>query len=1008
MTHTQRSKPSEVEPENNSNRWLNTDELAEVEVFESYLQENFPKQATIMRQYGMDRRTFLKVMGASLTMAGFGLQGCTTPEAPNEAIIPYVRMPEEIIPGIPLLFTSTMTLGGYATGVLIETHEGRPHRVEGNTNHPASLGGADAILISSILELYNPDRSIDIRDQQGTRSWDEYMTALETALENASGSGTGLRLLTENITSPTLINQIEGILEEYPDAEWVQYEPVSRDSIIAGAQMAFGEPVDTVYHFDEASVVLSLDSDFLTNQPGNLRYARDMAARLQIRSDSADSASAEMSRIYAVESTPTITGASADHRLKVRASEVEGFTRALGAALGLDVEAPQGNWDQTWFDALVEDLEGAGSNALVVAGPEQPAIVHALAHAINDALGAVGTTLDYIDPVAPNTDPQVEGLRTLTADMAAGRVGSLFIIGGNPVYDAPADIDFAGALATVPFSTHLSLYDDETSALTRWHVPMAHYIEAWGDARAYDGTASLVQPPIGPLLDTFRSATELLAAITGDDRRAYDILREYWEGEYEGDDFDSYWRTSLHDGVLADTAFEPVSVSLDSGFLSETATNAVSADQFEVIFQPDPFIYDGRFANNPWLQEVPKPMSKITWDNTALISPATAMRLGVSNEDVLDITVNGRTMQAPVWIMPLHPDNAVTVSLGYGHGIGADVGSGFDFNAYTVRTSDAPWFTAGEVSASGQTYELAPTQTTLEVELVEAIRTTTLGGFNENPAYVYEDHDAPPFPSLLPDDVFIEQEGPDYSDGYKWGMTIDQTACIGCNACMIACQSENNINTVGKEQVKVGREMHWIRVDRYDDSHTGRAAFQPVPCMHCEKAPCEQVCPVQATVHSHEGLNQMVYNRCVGTRYCSANCPYGVRRFNFLNYVSEDPIQAELYNPDVSVRERGIMEKCSYCVQRINEAHAVSGVEDRPIQDGEVVPACASACPTRAIVFGDLNNPDARVTQIANQPHNYGLLEDHNTQPRTTYLGKVYNPNETLAVNAEATTEEEA
>jgi len=993
-------------------QWLSTEELAEHEDFERHLQEHFPKQAKIMRQYGMDRRTFLKVMGASLTMAGFSLQGdSTAAQAPDEPILPYVRQPEYIIPGNPTFFATTMTLGGYGVGALLETHVARPHRLEGNPDHPASLGGADSILMSSILELYNPDRSVTIRDNNELRTRAEFEAALATAVERLPEDGDGLRILTEAVSSPTLLNQVEALLERYPAARWHQYEPMARDNGVAGAELAFGEVVETIYDFSAADVVLALDSDFFTNQPGSLRYARDFMDRRRVRADSADGASAVMSRFYAVESTPTNTGATADHRMKLRASEIEGFARALAAALGLDVAVPEeSTWDSNWLNALVSDLQGA-ENSLVIVGEEQPAFVHALVHAINAELGNVGTTVNYIAPVIANTENSVESITALVEDMQAGQVEALLILGGNPVLTAPADLDIESALGEVAFSVHLGLYNNETSSLTRWHVPEAHFIEAWSDARAYDGTASLVQPPIGPLLDTVYSAHEILALVLGDDTRAYDIMRNYWESEYEGNDFDAYWRRALHNGVVEETAFETVSPSLGTDFLSTEPTAPVEG--FEVIIQADPFLYDGRFANNAWLQEVPRPLTKITWDNTALMSPATATRLRVSNEDVVEIEVEGFRTQAPVWIMPLHPDNAVTISLGFGRGLSADVGSGFVFNAYDARTSSVRWFGEANVTRTGAVYELAPTQTTLEVPQVSAVRNTTLSNFNANPAFVYENYDAPPFPSVLPEDVF-ELGQDDYTGDFdtfglhKWGMTIDQTACMGCNACMIACQAENNINTVGKDQVKVGRDMHWIRVDRYEDSGTGRTHFQPVPCMHCEKAPCEQVCPVQATVHSHEGLNQMVYNRCVGTRYCAANCPYGVRRFNFLNYVSEDPLKAELYNPDVSVRERGIMEKCSYCVQRINEAHAVSGVEDREIRDGEVVPACASSCPTQAIVFGNLNDPEARVTQIANQPHNYGLLEEQNTKPRTTYLGKVYNPNESLVVGAQTVQDEEA
>ncbi|MEO0562335.1 MAG: TAT-variant-translocated molybdopterin oxidoreductase, partial [Chloroflexota bacterium] len=661
--HNDTGTPDAAMPEDQPKKWLNTEELAQLDEFEAYLEEHHPRQAKIMRQYGMDRRTFLKVMGASLTMAGFGLQGCTTADAPGEGIIPYVRMPEHVIPGEPLFFTSTMTLGGYGTGVLIETHEGRPHRIEGNTNHPASLGGADPILMSSILELYNPDRSTVIRNENGVQTWEAYLTALAAVLENA-GDGAGIRILTETVTSPTLISQIEAIQERFPAAQWHHYEPVSRDNVMAGAELAFGEKVDTIYSYGEADVILSLDSDFLTNQPGSLVYAREFVSGRQVRSDSSEAANVSMNRLYAVESTPTNTGATADHRMKMRPSEIEGFTHAVANALGMAVDAPEATWDETWFAALIEDLESARGTSLVVAGPEQPAVVHAMVHAINAELGNVGTTLNYIEPVAAYDTLQSESLSTLVADMNAGAVTALFILGGNPVYNAPVDIDFTSALDGVPFSTHLSLYFDETSANSRWHVPATHYVEEWSDARAYDGTASIVQPPIGPLLDTTHSAHEILAAIAGDDRRSYDILREYWEGEFSGDDFDAYWNRSLHDGVLEGTAAAPVSVSLDASVLSAAPTAALSGEGLELIIQPDPNIYDGRFANNAWLQELPKPMTKITWDNTALLSPATALRLGVSNQDVVEITAGDRTMQAPVWIMPLHPDGAVTVSLG--------------------------------------------------------------------------------------------------------------------------------------------------------------------------------------------------------------------------------------------------------------------------------------------------------------------------------------------------------
>lgn len=973
-------------------RWLNAKDLVERDDFVEHLQQNHPREAAVIQQHGMDRRTFLKLMGASMTLAGLGLSGCGVPARPaGEQIIPYVRMPEELVPGKPLFFASAVTLGGYAKGLLIETHEGRPTRVEGNSQNPASLGGADVMTQASLLELYNPDRSTNLRENQEIRTWDDFMAVLPDVLASvAANNGAGLRILTETITSPTLADQLDKLLQQYPQAMWYQYEPVSQDNVYNGAELAFGEAVETVYQFENADVILSLDGDFLTRSPGSLRYARDFAEKRRVLAGG----DATMSRLYAVESTPSNTGAMADHLLTLRASQIELFARALAAELGVSgVDAPADvPWDSTFFDALVEDLQASSGSSLIFVGAEQSPAVHALAHAINAALNNVGETIVYLPPVVAKPTNQTAELGELVSEMQAGDVETLFIMGGNPVFNAPADVDFEAALANVGFSLHLALYNNETSANCSWHIPETHYIEAWSDARTFEGSACIMQPPIGALYENVRSAHEIVALLMEDERSGYEILREFWESELSGD-FETAWRKALHDGVIADSAPDAVTPSLNSGFAAELTDSAVEG--LELIFRPDPNIWDGRYATNAWLQELPRPLTRLTWDNAALISPATAESLGLASDDLVELGFAGNTMTAPVLIQKGHPDDAVTINLGFGHGLSADLDEGQVFDAYTIRPSGSMWFGGGlEINPTGDQYELATVREHDQIESEHPVRTGTLAAFNEDPGGIFADAKySPPFPSLL--------ENFNYDDN-SWGMSIDLTSCIGCNACIIGCQMENNIPTVGKASIKRSREMFWIRVDNYVDAENDdRTYFQPVPCMHCETAPCEVVCPVEATVHGAEGLNQMVYNRCIGTRYCSANCPYSVRRFNYLKYVDEDPINQEWRNPDVTVRVEGVMEKCSYCIQRINAARITANNENRPIADGEVVPACAGACPTQAISFGNLNDADAAVVERKSQPHDYGLLAELNTVPRTTYLARLYNPNDALNGSSE-------
>ncbi len=965
--------------------WKSLEELAETEEFQEFLHREFPRGASEWAD-AVSRREFLRLMGASLALAG--LTACT--RQPDEKIVPYVRAPEEIVPGEPLFFATAMPLGGFATGVLVESHMGRPTKVEGNPQHPASLGATDAFAQASVLTLYDPDRSQVVTNRGRISTWDAFLGAVSPELERQRTSkGAGLRVLTETVTSPTLAQQLRALRARFPLATWHRYEPIARDSVRAGARLAFGQDVDTHYRFDSADVILALDADFLGCGAASLRYARDFAAKRRVRAGQA-----RMNRLYAVESTPSITGAIADHRLPMGAGEIEGVARGVARGLGMQGVSPgataASRADAEWTAAVVRDLKRHRGSSIVVAGEPQPPGVHALTHAVNDLLGNVGNTVTYTDPVEANPVGHVESLRELAREMEAGRVEVLVILGGNPVFTAPADILFAEHLSKVGFRVHVSLYDDETSARCHWHIPEAHYLESWGDARAYDGTVTILQPLIAPLYNG-KSSHELLAALLGQPgRSSYEIVRDYWKGRRQSGDFEQFWRTTLHDGVMAGTALPAKRVSLRR-VATKPPSNPPSAASPgpAIVFRPDPTIFDGRFANNGWLQELPKPLTKLTWDNTALVSPVGAERLGLSNGDVVELHFQGRAVRAPIWIMPGQAEDAVTVHLGYGRTRAGRVGTGAGFNAYAIRTAGSPWFGSGlEIRKTGERYPLASTQHHHSMEGRHLVRVGTQEEFRKTPDFAQKmAHDPAPGLTLYP---------PHPYEGYAWGMAIDLSACIGCNACVVACQAENNIPVVGKAQVTRGRAMHWLRIDRYyagslDNPET---YHQPVLCMHCEDAPCEIVCPVAATVHSDEGLNEMVYNRCVGTRYCSNNCPYKVRRFNFLQYADYDtPSLKLLRNPDVTVRTRGVMEKCTYCVQRISAARIQANKEDRPIRDGEIITACQAVCPTEAIVFGNINDLGSRVARLKAEPLSYGLLTELNTRPRTTYLARLSNPN---------------
>ena len=972
--------------------WRSLEELSRSDVFDEFFTQEFPQQALPL-QKGVDRRNFMKLMGASVAMAG--LAAC---RQPAEAIVPYVNQPENLIPGKPIWFASAMPLGGVATGVLVESHMNRPTKIEGNPEHPSSLGASDAFMQASILGLYDPDRSQVVRKLGETSTWGDFIASLQPALTAAKTSGAGLRLLTQTVTSPTLGAQIQALLAQYPGMLWHQWEPVNRDEVREGARLAFGAPASVHYDFTKANVVVSLGADFLGEGPGHLRYARDFMSRRRVRNGETKS----INRLYVVEGGITQTGSVADHRLPVRPSEIDAIAREILA----------GSSSNPFVASLIRDLEANRGAAVVIAGEEQSAAVHAVVHAINGQLGNLGSTVLLTDPVEVDPASQLASLRQLVADMNVGAVKALVILGGNPVFDAPADLQFAGALAKVPFRAHLSLYYDETSLRCDWHVPDTHWLESWGDARGHDGTVSIIQPLIAPLYNG-RSAHEVLGAMLGGlDQTPYQTVRAYWFGRGATE---AAWRKWLHDGIVEGSALPARTVAAAAVPPPKANSQPPTPSGIEIELRPDPTVYDGRFANNGWLQELPKPQTKVTWDNVMIVGTKTAASLNFG-EDAREELVNARSTRfaeviyrgvrtrLPVWVVPGHAEGVATITFGYGREKGGKVASGAGFDAYPLRFSDAlhggPGAQIGIVT-DGEPYPVACTQEHQSIDPKTVgergiIRSASFSTFLANPKFAQQAHHgsdaAGHGESMYPEF--------DYSDKHAWAMVIDTSVCTGCNGCVIACQAENNIAIVGKDEVLRQREMHWLRIDRYyrGDVDNPEVFHQPVPCMQCELAPCEPVCPVEATSHSEDGLNDMTYNRCVGTRYCSNNCPYKVRRFNFFHYADYDtPALKPMRNPDVTVRTRGVMEKCTYCVQRINAAKIEAEKDGgRRVRDGEVVTACQQACPTEAIVFGDMNDKTSRVAQLKAQPTNYTLLEELQTRPRTTYLANIRNPNPEL------------
>ena len=969
---------------------------------------------------GVSRRTMLTLMGASLSLAG--LTAC---RRPVEKIVPFVTAPEDLLPGVARHYATTMPFGRSAYGLVVESHEGRPTKIEGNELHPSTLGASSPWIQAAILDLYDPDRLQPVQRAGEAVAWGEFeQTWAGLAQTFAANGGQGLAVLTEEFASPTLERLLDAFRARYPQARIVSYGPLGEESAVAGSEQVFGQAYETRCRFDRAAVVLALDSDFLMTDPEAVRHAMQFAEGRRIRGEHGS-----MSRLWSVESALTVTGGNADQRLRLRPGQLAGLLGLLATKLrsgGLALNLPAAGFpavegvEPHWVEALAHDLLENRGKSIILAGQGQPAEVHAAAMLLNSSLGNLGETITLHRSRGQGRSSRGE-LGDLADAMRGGQVSALFVLGGNPLYDAPADFEFAGALQGVEHSFHLASHLDETSDACSWHLPQAHFLESWGDARARGGALSVIQPLIRPLFGG-RSNLELMALLaTGETGSAYEHVRETWREQLGAGLFEKNWQQLLHAGLLQTTegtaaqgtdaqgtdAVRPSRPGLDQERRIFAALGMIAPDEgaeaLDLVFRPSATLYDGRFANNGWLQELPDPVTKITWDNAALLSPATARSLDVQHEQMVRLEYEGREMTLPVWVVPGQADRTVVVDLGHGRTAAGRVGNGQGFDVYRLRTSAAPGYGVWtRLQPTDETYAVAETQHHNEMdELGEAerdhripmlIREATLAEYRHKPDFVKgEEVEHPPLVSLWKEHS--------YEDGKQWGMSIDLNACIGCGTCAIACQSENNIPVVGKAEVANGREMSWIRVDRYFSGTVEQpeAVFQPVPCMHCENAPCEQVCPVAATTHDSEGLNTMVYNRCVGTRYCANNCPYKVRRFNFFNFTKDTPeVRKMANNPDVTVRSRGVMEKCSFCLQRINRARLDAKLAGREMRDGDVTTACEQACPTRAIRFGDIRDEESRVTQDKADPRNYVLLGELNNKPRVSYLGKLRNPHPDL------------
>ena len=1077
--------PSAQEQLNGPKYWRSLDELAQTPGFKAQLAREFPDGAAELD--GVDRRNFMKIMAASFALGGVGLAGCRRPE---KYIMPYGKSVEGVIPGLPSYYATAMPVRKAAIPLLAETHQGRPTKLEGNPTYKPHAGSASVHAQASILDLYDPDRAK--AHTKGGKTLDA--AAVNEVLANinrtySGNGGEGLAFLADESSSPTRLRLVGAIRARFPRAVWSEYEPISDEPPVAAAQAAFGAALKPVYDFSRAKRVVSIDADFLHQEAGSLAYARGFsnARRVAKKGD-------PMNRLYVAESTLTLTGMMADHRLRVASSHMLAFASQLASALAPDVASTLAPYAQglqlpaKWIEACVADLNQHRGECLVVAGSHLPVEVHAVVHGINAALNNAGTTVNYV-PV--ETAPGLVALPELAKSIKAGSLRTLVILGGNPAYNAPADLDWAALQKSVGEVIRHGYYVDETSGVNpaaTTHLAAAHYLESWGDARTIDGTVVPVQPMIQPLFGGL-TQNEVLARIAGEQNvEPYALVSATIVGlAGAGANAAKTMQKFLHDGVLEGSAYRPATARFNRAaaqqlFRPAAAAATFNKDSLEVRIVADFKMDDGRHANNGWLQECPDPVTKISWDNAILVSPKLGKELGIDpagsliqvarkeeadysmgkeKAHVFELTVGNRKIRGPVHIQPGLANYTVVVPLGYGRTAAGHVGKGAGFSAYPIRTTGAMHVATGaKLTRTGETMALANTQEHWSMEGRDIVREANLDEYQKTPHFVdtfgMESH-APSnlgpkysieaLNKMTPEERTAAQQKisteiprgnslyktPNFDGHHQWGMSIDMNTCIGCQACVIACQAENNVPIVGKEQVARGREMHWLRIDRYySDGNIDAEAFggegnkalpddpqvslQPMTCVHCELAPCETVCPVNATVHDEEGINTMAYNRCIGTRYCANNCPYKVRRFNFFDWNQRK--LDELYlgqlaaygmpelvsmgkNPEVTIRMRGVMEKCTYCVQRVQNGkiqHKVKMAQqgtpgDVMVPDGTIKTACQQTCPVDAIVFGNILDKDSAVMKAKAREQDYEVLGYLNVRPRTTYSGKIRNPN---------------
>ncbi len=949
-------------------QWRSFDELSRSPSFLARVASEFPSLATALDE-PRDRRQVLRLMGAALALVG--LAGCDDGEPSGELIPPVLPSPDTI-GRAENIYTTASVLSGYATGVLVRHVAGRPIKVEGNPEHPASLGSTDAIAQAEILGFYDPDRAAGMTRGGVPQDWQALRTTFADLRANLTQThGEGFRILTGTVTSPTLGRQLTALQQRYPAMRWHQWEPVSRDAVRAGAMTAYGKPVEIVPKLAAADVILAIDSDLIDSAPGHVRLARDFASRRNPARDP------RMSRVYAVEPTPTLIGVAADHRFIAGPRDLHRIVLALAGTI-LNGSAPSSDVP-SWVSALVADLKAHQTHAFVHIGPHQPAEMHALVHAMNEALGGRGSTYDLIASVEAAPADQAGSLRDLAADMQSGHVKTLVIIDSNPVFTAPPTLGFADALKRVPLSLALTTEPNETSRQTQWSLPQAHPYEDWSDARAFDGTATIMQPQAQPLYGGI-SPHRLIAMFMDDNPpAARDHVQQTWRASFAN--FEQQWHDALASGVVANTASRAIDVKLRPD-AAQARPPTPAAQPVTLLFRPDPYLWDGRFANNAWLQELPRPLTKLVWDNPLLISPEQGRALKVENGDRVVVGVGDARLELPVWISPGQAADCAVALFGFGRSVVGAVGEHRGFDVYPLTGRDGePMLSKGK---GGERLASTEHHNPMLARDEGFARHGKLEDFQKDPRFLADHEETPSLYRWKP-------PGP-----AEWGMSIDLNACIGCNACVVACMAENNIPVVGKQEVMREREMHWLRIDRYYEGGADEPDmyFQPVLCMHCEQAPCELVCPVGATMHDDEGLNVMVYNRCIGTRFCSNNCPYKVRRFNFFKFTATEHRPAVARNPEVTVRGRGVMEKCTFCLQRIAAARIVADAENRQLGGNEVQTACQAACPTQAFTFGNMAQPDADVLARKQSPLAYALLEDQNTHPRVTYEVRITNPNQ--------------